>query len=96
MVAWRRVGRLARSIASRRLVNDAFSLSRPCRHVSSAGGVGPALAPVSTPPRFLAHAASLSNEVVSVAFRQHIGPTQALRTGAYSKTLAFTLSTTTP
>ena len=30
------------------------------------------------------------------AFRQHIGSDQALRTGSYSKTLTFTLSTTTP
>ena len=28
-------------------------------------------------------------------FKQHIGATDALRTGAYSKTLTFTLSTTT-
>jgi len=27
---------------------------------------------------------------------QHIGPNQVLRIGAYSKTLTFTLSTTTP
>ena len=37
-----------------------------------------------------------SNDAVTIAFRQHIGATQALRTGAYSKTLTFTLSTTTP
>ena len=33
---------------------------------------------------------------LTVAFKQHIGATQPLRTGAYSKTLTFTLSTTTP
>jgi hypothetical protein len=31
-----------------------------------------------------------------VAFQQHISATDALRTGTYSKTLTFTLSTTTP
>ena len=31
-----------------------------------------------------------------VTFKQHIGASDALRTGAYSKTLTFTLSTTTP
>jgi hypothetical protein len=31
-----------------------------------------------------------------VSFHQHIGQTDALRTGSYSKTLTFTLSTTTP
>ena len=38
----------------------------------------------------------MSNDPVTIAFKQHIGATQPLRTGAYSKTLTFTLSTTTP
>jgi hypothetical protein len=33
---------------------------------------------------------------VTINFRQSIGAGDALRTGAYSKTLTFTLSTTTP
>jgi len=33
---------------------------------------------------------------VVVGFSQHIGANDALRTGSYSKTLTFTLSTTTP
>jgi hypothetical protein len=33
---------------------------------------------------------------VPVDVRQTIGSTDALRTGVYSKTLTFTLSTTTP
>jgi hypothetical protein len=37
-----------------------------------------------------------ANESVTIGFKQHIGATDALRTGAYSKTLTFTLSTTTP
>ncbi len=37
-----------------------------------------------------------SNETVPIAFTQAVGITDALRTGAYSKTLTFTLSTTTP
>jgi amidase len=40
--------------------------------------------------------APVSNDPVSILFTQHIGATDALRTGAYSKTLTFTLSTTTP
>jgi hypothetical protein len=31
-----------------------------------------------------------------IAFKQSIGASDALRTGAYSKTLTFTLSTTVP
>ena len=38
----------------------------------------------------------MSNDAVTIAFRQHIGATQPLRTGTYSKALTFTLSTTTP
>src|SRR5262249_44795849 len=40
--------------------------------------------------------APVSNDVVTVAFKQHIGATEPLRTGTYAKTLTFTLSTTTP
>jgi hypothetical protein len=40
--------------------------------------------------------APASNESVTIAFKQQIKATDALRTGAYSKTLTFTLSTTTP
>ncbi len=38
----------------------------------------------------------VSNAAVAIAFRQHIGANDALRTGSYSKTLTFTLATTTP
>jgi amidase len=40
--------------------------------------------------------APVSNDPVTIGFRQHIGSTDPLRTGAYAKTLTFTLSTTTP
>ena len=36
----------------------------------------------------------VSNAAVAITFRQHIGANVALRTGTYSKTLTFTLSTT--
>jgi alpha-L-rhamnosidase len=38
----------------------------------------------------------VSNASAAITFRQHIGAGDALRTGSYSKTLTFTLSTTTP
>ncbi len=38
----------------------------------------------------------VSNDPVAVTFGQHIGANDALRTGSYSKTLTFTLSTTNP
>ena len=40
--------------------------------------------------------APVSNDAVTVTFRQAIGATDALRTGTYTRTLTFTLSTTTP
>jgi beta-glucosidase len=41
-------------------------------------------------------AGPVSNDPVTVAFKQHIGANDALRTGTYSATVTFTLSTTTP
>jgi amidase len=38
----------------------------------------------------------VSNESVPVTFKQTISSGEALRTGNYTKTLTFTLSTTTP
>jgi hypothetical protein len=38
----------------------------------------------------------MSNDAVTVNFKQTVGANEALRTGAYNKTLTFTLSTTTP
>jgi hypothetical protein len=40
--------------------------------------------------------APVSNDAVTIGFKQHIGAGDALRTGSYSKTLTFTLSTTNP
>jgi hypothetical protein len=37
-----------------------------------------------------------ASEVITLMFRQNIAVTDALRTGAYAKTLTFTLSTTNP
>ena len=38
----------------------------------------------------------MSNATSTITFRQAIGLTDAVRTGTYSRTLTFTLSTTTP
>jgi hypothetical protein len=40
--------------------------------------------------------APVSNDPVAIAFSQHIGASDPLRTGTYSATLTFTLSTTNP
>lgn len=62
------------------LTNGAFSLPQPLR-VELA------------PSRWTA---PVSNATSTITFKQAIGANDALRTGTYSKTLTFTLSTTTP
>jgi hypothetical protein len=82
------------SNATGRLVNGAFSLPQVLQ--ANAGG---AFAPVggsAAPTLLKSWTAPTSNDVVTVNFKQSIGANDALRTGTYSKTLTFTLSTTTP
>jgi hypothetical protein len=62
------------------LVNGTFSLPSPLQVAFSKA----------------AWTAPVSNDPVTITFNQHIDATDPLRTGAYSKTLTFTLSTTTP
>ena len=88
------------STATGRLVNGSFALAQPLDAMaSSAGGAGGAFAPLSgsgAPLPLLTYAGPVSNDAVALAFRQSIGANEALRTGSYSKTLVFTLSTTNP
>ncbi len=63
-----------------RLMNGSFSLAEPLR-------VEIAPATWSGP---------VSNARSTITFRQRIGATEPLRTGSYSKTLTFTLTTTNP
>ncbi len=63
-----------------RLANGPFSLPQPLQVT---------IAPASW-------TAPVSNAAVAIGFEQPIAATDALRTGAYSRTLTFTLSTTTP
>ena len=63
-----------------RLVNGTFALPQPI------GGLG--VVKTYTGP--------VSNDQPTITFTQAIGASDALRTGTYSKTLTFTLSTTTP
>jgi photosystem II stability/assembly factor-like uncharacterized protein len=81
-----------------RLVNGSFSLPTPVRaRAASPAGLGSAFGPVSgTPLTLLTYTNPVANDPVTVSFEQSIAATDALRTGNYSKTLTFTLSTTTP
>jgi photosystem II stability/assembly factor-like uncharacterized protein len=86
--------------ATGHLVNGAFSLPQPVQADATSGaGVGGAFAPVggsAAPTLLLSYATPVSNDAVTINFKQSIGSTDALRTGSYSKTLTFTLSTTAP
>ena len=50
----------------------------------------------ATPLTLLTWGGPVSNDAIDVAFKQSIGATDPLRTGAYAKSLVFTLSTTNP
>jgi type 1 glutamine amidotransferase len=88
------------STATGHLVNGTFSLPAALQaKASSPLGTGGAFAPVggsSSPTSLLSYTAPVSNDNVALSFQQDIGANDALRTGNYSKTLTFTLSTTTP
>ena len=62
------------------LANGAFTLPQPLR--------------VEIAPN--TWSGPVSNATSTITFRQAIGRTDAVRTGTYSRTLTFTLSTTTP
>jgi hypothetical protein len=83
-----------------KLVNGAFTLPAPLMaSAASAGGTAAPAAAVggsSAPTSLLNWTAPISNDAVTVTFRQAVGANDALRTGTYSKTLTFTLSTTNP
>jgi hypothetical protein len=86
--------------ATGHLVNGSFSLPSPLQaSATSAAGAGGAAAPIggsSAPLALLRYAGPGSHDPVSISFGQHIGANDALRTGSYSKTLTFTLSTDQP
>ena len=86
------------SVAPGRLINGAYALPQALQiKAAGGGGLGTAYAALSGAPRsILTYAGPVSNDAVTLGFKQPIAATDALRTGAYSKTLTYTLSTTTP
>jgi hypothetical protein len=79
------------------LVNGAFSLPQPLQaRARNAANTGTAFTNIGSGLNLLTYSAPISNDQVALQFSQAIGANDALRTGAYSKTLTFTLSTTNP
>ena len=90
------------STAPGHLVNGAFSLASALQ--ARAVGLGdsplPAFAPLSetagAPLLLRSWSGPVTSAPLTLDLRQAIGATEALRAGTYSKSLTFTLSTTTP
>ena len=80
------------------LVNGAFSLPQALTvRALNAANTSTAFNPVSgSPLGLLSYPGPISNDPVTLQFRQAVASNDALRTGTYAKTLTFTLSTTTP
>jgi uncharacterized protein (TIGR03118 family) len=87
--------------ATGHLVNGTFSLPQALKvnATSAGGGVGGAPSDVggsAAPTTLITYNGPISNDAVTLNFLQSIGANDALRSGAYAKTLTFTLSTTQP
>ena len=84
-------------VAPGHLVNGSFVLPSPlqARALNSAN-TSTAFNNVGSLLNLLTWNGPVSNDAVSLEFKQSIGANDALRTGTYAKTLTFTLSTTTP
>jgi hypothetical protein len=82
------------SNATGRLVNGSFSLAQPLQ----AGTFGnyAAVGGLTNPTAIHSYSGPVSNDQVTIGFKQSIGANEPLRTGTYAKTLTFTLSTTNP
>jgi hypothetical protein len=90
------------STATGHLVNGTFALAQPVRgagtsaHPDATGTTPSPVGGTSAPTTLLTYDAPVSNDQATITFTQAIGATEPLRTGSYSKTLTFTLSTTNP
>jgi hypothetical protein len=90
----------ASSTATGHLVNGSFALATPVQ-VAARNSANPntAFAPLTgsaNPLTLLTYAGPVTGDAVTIALKQPVGVLEPLRTGSYSKTLTFTLSTTTP
>jgi hypothetical protein len=82
------------------LVNGAFALPQPlqarARDAANTGTAYNSIGSSASPLNLLTYSGPASNDAVTLGFSQLVNSTDPLRTGTYSKTLTFTLSTTTP
>jgi hypothetical protein len=84
-------------VAPGHLVNGAFALPEPLQmRGRKSDAQGTAYNPIGASFNLLTWSGPVSNDPVSLDYKQTIKASDALRTGTYSKTLTFTLSTTNP
>jgi len=79
------------------LVNGTYVMAQPLQ-VKAINAANPAtnFAPLTSPVTLLTWNAPVSNDAVTVSFKQPIAITDPLRSGSYQKTITFTLTTTSP
>jgi hypothetical protein len=81
--------------ATGRLTNGSFALASPLMARANSGAFAP-VSGTNTPLTLLTYTGPVSADAVTIGLKQTIGANESLRTGTYSKTLTFTLSTTAP
>ena len=88
------------SFGTGHLVNGTFILAQPlqarARNAANTGTAYNNVGSSASPLNLLTWSAPTSNDAVSLEFSQLVNANDPLRTGAYAKSLTFTLSTTTP
>jgi hypothetical protein len=86
------------STATGHLVNGSFVMPQALQvRATNAANPSTVFAPLGTGPlALLSYSGPVSNDAVTFGFRQNVAATDALRTGAYGKTLTFTLATSNP
>ena len=77
-------------------MNGTFSLANAVEARRERSGAYAPVGGSATPTALLTYTGPTSANAVTLGFKQRIGRLEALRTGGYSKTLTFTLSTTNP
>jgi hypothetical protein len=78
-----------------RLANGTFTLTQPLQARAMSNPFAPVTG-TNAPLTLLTYSGPVSASPVTIGLRQEILAGESLRTGTYSKTLTFTLSTTTP
>jgi PKD repeat protein len=90
----------ASSTATGRLVNGTYALAQPLQVQASdathaAGPFGP-VGGSASPLTILSIDSAVSVDPITIGLKQSVGAGELLRAGTYSKTLTFTLTSTTP